>query len=432
MYFFSRKFFPFFGTFFLGAFNDNIFRYALSIMIVYQCGFTEQQASELTFIATALLMLPQFPFSSLAGELADKYPQHKLFRIIKFIEIVLMVLTFAAFLFKQVYLLLALLCLMGTQSAFYSPLKYAYVPRNTPDDLVRGNAYVGAWTYIAILSGMVVGIYLIRVEDAGPALTGGALILIALLGYISARKVPSLPSANPELKIRKNPLIGIFEIIRMVFTDKVIRHCVIGLSIFWMAGALYVSQLSVFCKDVIGANEGLVIVFTLLFSLGVAIGAFICSLVRKRFQVMRLVTPALILMALFTLDLYFASNAWHKLSATGLVGIRDLIRERTFWRFVLDLVALAACGGFYSVPISALMQQTAGRTSVARVVAGNNIVNAFLIVAGSLGMGRLTGSGLVSIKGVFVVIAIVNVLAAFYLLPLREKKLEQGAKTGTE
>lgn len=428
MYFFSRKFFPFYGTFFLGAFNDNIFRYALSIMIVYQCGYTEQQASELTFIATALLMLPQFPFSALAGELADKYPQQRLFRIIKFIEIVLMVLTLAAFRFKQVYVLLALLCLMGTQSAFYSPLKYAYVPRNTPEDLVRGNAYVSAWTYIAILGGMIAGIYLIKVEDIGPVLTGGVLVLIAILGYVSARKVPYLPAANPELKIRKNPLTGIWEIIRMVFTDKILRHCVIGLSIFWMAGALYVSQLSVFCKDVIGANEGLVIIFTLLFSLGVAIGALICSFVRKRFRVMRLVTPALILMALFTLDLYFASKAWHKLSDGELVGIGKLICEKTFWRFVIDLVALAACGGFYSVPVSALMQQTAGRDSVARVIAGNNIVNAFLIVAGSLGMGRLTGSGLVSIKGVFIVIAVVNVLAAIYLLPLRSRILEPGCE----
>lgn len=425
MYFFSRKFFPFFGTFFLGAFNDNIFRYALSIMIVYQCGYTEQQSSELTFIATALLMLPQFPFSALAGELADKYPQQKLFRIIKFIEIVLMGLTLFAFWFKQVYVLLALLFLMGTQSAFYSPLKYSYVPRNTPDDLVRGNAYVSAWTYIAILGGMIAGIYLIKIEDAGAVLTGGVLVLIAILGYISARKVPYLPSANPELKIRKNPLTGIFEIIRVIFTDKILRHCVIGLSIFWMAGALYVSQLSVFCKEVIGANEGLVIIFTLLFSLGVAIGAFVCSLVRKRFNVMHFVTPALILMAFFTLDLYFASKTWSRV-ASELVGISVLVQEKTFWRFIIDLVALAACGGFYSVPVSALMQQTAGRDSVARVIAGNNIINAFLIVAGSLGMGRLTGSGLVSIKGVFVVIAVVNVLAALYLLPLRNKMLRSG------
>ena len=423
MFFFSRKFFPFFGTFFLGALNDNIFRYALSIMIVYQCGYTEQQSSELTFIATALLMLPQFPFSALAGEIADKFPQQRLFRWIKLIEVILMVLTFGAFLFKQVYVLLFLLFLMGTQSAFYSPMKYAYIPRNMPGELVRGNAYVGAWTYIAILGGMIVGIYLIRVESCGAILTGGVLILIALLGYFSARSVPELPAANPELQICCNPLKGAFEIIRMNFSDRIIRHCVIGLSIFWMAGALYVSQLSVFCKEVIGANEGLVIIFTLLFSLGVAMGALICSLIRKIANVMHFVSPALILMAVFTLDLYFASGAWKKLTDGELVGIMELIREKTFWRFVLDLVALAACGGFYSVPVSALMQQTAGRGSVARVVAGNNIVNAFLIVAGSLGMGRLTGSGLVSIKGVFVVIAIVNVFAALYLLPLRKQDL---------
>ena len=149
MFLFSRRFFPFFNTFFWGALNDNMFRNALVIMITYQSGFSRGTASALSYLAMAALMLPQFPFSATAGEVADKFPQHKLFRVIKAAEVVLMILTFAVFCFHAmpavcIPLLLVLLFFMGTQSAFYSPVKYAYIPRNLPDDLVRGNACVSA------------------------------------------------------------------------------------------------------------------------------------------------------------------------------------------------------------------------------------------------------------------------------------------------
>lgn len=422
MFLFSRRFFPFFNTFFWGALNDNMFRNALVIMITYQSGFSKGTASALSYLAMAALMLPQFPFSATAGEVADKFPQHKLFRVIKAAEVVLMILTFAVFCFHAtpavcIPLLLVLLFFMGTQSAFYSPVKYAYIPRNLPDDLVRGNACVSAGTYLAILFGTILGNELITLPY-GAYITGGLLVAIAVTGSIAARFIPHLPAPQPDLKVNLNPAVSTKPIMKTIFGDYVLRHCVIGLSIFWMAGALYVSQLAGFCKEVIGAKESLVMIFTLLFSVGVALGSCLCSLVRKRFNVIRLVPVALILMAIFTLDLYFASLTWIKQAADS--GVCELFSIPRFYRFVVDLILLAMCGGFYSVPLIALLQKSAKKEEMARIVAGNNIINAAMIGLGSICSAALMFTGLISVEGIFVLVAAVNFAAALYLIRLKK------------
>ena len=422
MFLFSRRFFPFFNTFFWGALNDNMFRNALVIMITYQSGFSRGTASALSYLAMAALMLPQFPFSATAGEVADKFPQHKLFRVIKAAEVVLMILTFAVFCFHAmpavcIPLLLVLLFFMGTQSAFYSPVKYAYIPRNLPDDLVRGNACVSAGTYLAILFGTILGNELITLPY-GAYITGGLLVAIAVTGSIAARFIPHLPAPQPDLKVNLNPAVSTKPIMKTIFGDYVLRHCVIGLSIFWMAGALYVSQLAGFCKEVIGAKESLVMIFTLLFSVGVALGSCLCSLVRKRFNVIRLVPVALILMAIFTLDLYFASLTWIKQAADS--GVCELFSIPRFYRFVVDLILLAMCGGFYSVPLIALLQKSAKKEEMARIVAGNNIINAAMIGLGSICSAALMFTGLISVEGIFFLVAAVNFAAALYLIRLKK------------
>ncbi len=416
MYFFSRKFFPFFQTFFWGAFNDNLFRNALVVMITYQCGYSEGTASALSFAAMALLMLPQFPFSALAGIAADKYSQQTLFRLIKFAEIILMILTLIAFYFRSVPVLLFLLFLMGTQSAFFSPVKYSYIPRNTPEELVRGNAHVSAGTYLAILLGAILGNRIITVQN-GAVWTGILLIFFAVLGYLASRRVPELPPADLCVKLR----FSCMPVLRTIFRDFVLRHCVLGLSVFWMAGALYVSQLAPFCKDVIGADETLVIVFTILFSIGVAMGSGFCAVLRKRVRILYAVPLALVLMAGFTLDLYFSSCVWDK--PAHLAGLAELFAIPSFWRFAADLVLLAACGGFYSVPLNALLQKTAKRKEIARIVSGNNIINAAMIGLGTLSCSLLLGTNLSGICGIFIVVAGINLLTAVYLFPLRKFQL---------
>lgn len=422
---FTRRFFPYFNTFFWGALNDNMFRNALVILITFQSGFAPETAAALSYVAMAAMMLPQFPFSATAGETADKYPQHKLFRMIKFAEILLMLLTWGAFCFHGnpricIPILLVLLFCMGTQSAFYSPVKYAYIPRNMPEDLVRGNAYVSAGTYLAILIGTILGNEMITLPN-GAILTGGMLVLIAVFGYIAARFVPQRAPEVPDLKVNWNPVTSTKPIMKTIFGDFVMRHCVLGLSIFWMAGALYVSQLAGFCKEVVGSKESLVMAFTLLFSIGVALGSCLCSLCRKKLNVIRFVPVALVLMALFTLDLYFASHAWCKPSEAA--GLIELAKCPAFYRFVADLVLLAMCGGFYSIPLISLLQKTAKKEELARINAGNNIVNAAMIGLGSVCSAALMLTGLISVEGIFLVVAIVNVAAAIYLTALRKYRV---------
>ncbi len=420
--FFSRRFFPFFLTFFFGAFNDNLFRNALVIMISYQSGYSSGTANALSFAAMALLMLPYFPFSATAGQLADKFPRHKLFRACKIMEFVLMVPVLFAFMRGSIWPLLALLFFMGTQSALFSPLKYAYIPQMLEErELLRGNAYVNAGTYVAVIFGAVLGNYLITVPHGG-LVTGAVILLMAALGLCGAFLIPEMKSESPSLRIDPNLVRASWDVLRAVFRDRVLTHCVTGLSTFWMTAALYVSLLAGFCKDVLNATPHLVPILYLLFSAGVAVGSVLCQAVGRKRPVMPLVSPALVLMAVFTLDLFFAARSWTHAPDT-LFTVGELLRYPASWRIAADLVLLAACGGFYSVPLNALLQHKADPREVARAVAANNIVNSFAIALGTVVTAQLMAHGVISTVGVFVLVAAVNFLTALYLLAIRTERL---------
>jgi len=423
--FFSRRFFPFFLTFFFGAFNDNLFRSALIIMISYQSGYSSGTANALTFTAMALLMLPYFPFSATAGQLADKFPRHKLFRACKIMEFVLMVPVFFAFMRGSIWPLLALLFFMGTQSALFSPLKYAYIPQMLEErELLRGNAYVNAGTYVAVIFGAVLGNYLITIPH-GRLVTGAVILLMAILGLLGAFLIPDMKPESPSLRIDPNLIRASWDVLRSVFRDSVLTHCVLGLSTFWMTAALYVSLLAGFCKDVLGATPRLVPIFYLLFSAGVAIGSVLCQTIGRRRPVMPLVSPALVLMAFFTFDLFFAARSWTHTPGDpeALFTVSEMLKFSASWRIAADLVLLAACGGFYSVPLNALLQHKADPQQVARAVAANNIVNSFAIALGAVVSAQLMAHGVMSTVGVLALVAAVNFLTALYLLPIRTERL---------
>lgn len=423
--FFSRRFFPFFLTFFFGAFNDNLFRNALVIMISYQSGYSSGTANALSFTAMALLMLPYFPFSATAGQLADKFPRHKLFRTCKIMEFVLMVPVFFIFIRGSVWPLLILLFFMGTQSTLFSPLKYAYIPQMLEErELLRGNAYVNAGTYVAVIFGAVLGNYLITLPHGG-LVTGAVILLMAVLGLCGAFLIPEMKPESPSLCIDPNLIRASWDVLRAVFRDSVLTHCVIGLSTFWMTAALYVSLLAGFCKDVLNATSNLVPVLYLLFSAGVAIGSVLCETTGRRRPVMPLVSPALVLMAFFTFDLFFAARSWSHAPGEpeALFTVGELLKFPASWRIAGDLILLAACGGFYSVPLNALLQHKADPREVARAVAANNIVNSFAIAIGTVVTAQLMAYDLLSSVGVLALVAAVNFLTALYLLPIRTERL---------
>ena len=409
---FKRLFFPFFSTAVLGGLNDNLFRNALVVMITYQMGYSAQTGSALTYLAMALLMFPFFPFSALAGQVADKFNRRSLIRLTKLVELVLVCLVFAALVTKSVGLLLALVFLMGTQSAFYSPLKYSYIPQMLPSRMLQANAYLNAGSYLGIIVGAILGNLLI-VMDNGALFTGAALMLFALAGYVASNFIPPTPRVNPELKVSINIVASTWSLLRSALCDKTIRRCIIALSGFWMTGALYMSQLAPFCKNVLDKPPEVVLMFLLIFSIGVALGSLAANWCNRRFSVMQLLPAALVVMAVFTLDIYRVAVQYEAGMATGLSMVM----------LCVDLLVLAMAGGFYSVPLSTLLQRTAPKNGVAQVVAANNVVNSAMIAFGAVAVSFLTGRGWLSTSGVFVFVAVINLLTGIYLMTLRKIKL---------
>ena len=195
----QRRFLPYFCTQFMGAFNDNIYKNALAILITYTL-VLENQAILLNVAAIAFI-LPFFLFGSTAGQLADKYEKSMLIRRIKIAEIIIMLLGCFAFYFQSISLMLFVLFSLGAQSAFFGPIKYSILPQHLqPNEILDGNAYVEAGTFIAILLGTILGGFLARKPEYQNVLMV-TLIGVAAVGWFISRRIPSAMAAAPDLKI---------------------------------------------------------------------------------------------------------------------------------------------------------------------------------------------------------------------------------------
>ena len=397
-----------------------MFRNALVIMISYQMDYSSSTGAALNFIAMGLLMLPYFPFSAIAGQAADKIDRRKMFIATKAAELILMILTLAAFAGKNVPMLMILLFFMGTQSAVFSPLKYSYIPQMLPhNELLRGNAYVNAGTYIAIICGSIMGNILIDSPN-GRILTGAALVIFAAVGAVAAWLIPPTPQVNPQLKLNFNCISSTAGLIKTCMKNSLTKHCILGLSGFWMAGALYMAQLAPFCSNILNAPPVMVLFFYLLFSVGVAAGSILSNALNRIVPAMKTVPPALIIMAAFTCDIFFAAQ--HISPAPDGEAFIAFFHNPAFIRIVIDLLLLAVCGGLYSVPLNALLQRSAKKDNVARIVAGNNVVNSGAIALGTIAVAVMSKAGFISNTGVFIFIASINLCTAIYLIPLRKIK----------
>lgn len=423
MIFLTKRFLPFFSTMFFGAFNDNMFRNALVIMISYQMAYAKDVASSLSFLAMALLMLPYFPFSALAGAVADKFDNAKLFRYIKLAELLLMLGTGVAFYYKSITTLMILLFLMGTQSAFFSPLKYSYIPRSLPKEyLLKGNGVVNAGTYIGVIIGAVLGSEVITFNENGRIYLSIGLIIFAIVGFLASLFIPYATPAKPEQKLNFNCFSATWQILKLIFQSKPLRVSAIGLSAFWMTAALYISQLAPFCNQTLSSVPRMVPFLYLLFSLGVAIGSLLCTLLNRSGKILNYLPIALLIMAAATFDLYFTSHSW--IPSEEIIPLAHFFTLPNFYRIMFDLILLAACGGFYSVPLTALIQKMAKPNEVAQIVAGNNILNSAFIALGTLLISALIGNiPQLGVNELFAIVGLINLLTALYLLRLRNFKL---------
>ncbi len=412
----QRRFAPFFATQFLGAFNDNIFRNGLIILITFQgVHLAGLDASMLANAAGALFILPFFLFSATAGQFADKYEKSLLIRRIKLLEIVLMMLAAFAFIAEAYVALLFVLFLMGAQSTLFGPVKYAYLPQQLEtSELVGGNALVEAGTYMAIILGLVAGGLAVAAGDGDHALLAGSLLAVAVLGYLASRGIPITPAADPGLEIRWNPWRETWRIVGFARRERSVFLSILGISWFWFFGSAITLQVPAYTLDILNGTEVATTVLLVAFAVGVGAGSLLCERMSAHRVELGLVPFGSIGLSLFAVDLYFAQPVMHP-EAVGSLGA--FLGRAGSWRILADLALLGAFGGFYSVPLYALIQERAERAQLSRIIAANNILNALFMVAAAILAIGLLQAGL-SIPQLFLVLALLNALVAAYIFTL--------------
>lgn len=418
-FFTSRRFLPLFLTQFLGAFNDNLLKNSLVMLITYRLA-TDENAQLLVTLAAGLFILPFFLFSATAGQVADKIDRARITRVIKFVEIVIMVAATIGFYLSSVWFLMFVLFMMGVHSTFFGPIKYALLPQHLQDgELLLGNAYIEAGTFLAILFGTILGGILI-LHPQGITLVSAALLLVAVSGYISSRYIPTAPAPEPSLVINKNIWKETWNIVGFARENKRVFLCIIGISWFWLVGATYLSQFPTYAKDVLHAEAEVVTLFLTVFSLGIGIGSFVCNKLLKGEIKSTYVPISMLGMTLFGIDLYFAS-IYNGGGRIGLfMGFGKLITFGEFvgslpnLRILFDLLMVAICAGLYIVPLYAIMQHDSSTQHRARIIAANNVVNAIFMVAAALITLALLSFNF-TIPQVFLFMAIANGLVGIYI-----------------
>lgn len=419
----TKRFLPLFLTQFLGAFNDNVFKNALIILITYSTIERSGLRPEIMVtIAAGIFILPFFLFSATAGQLSDKKNKAQIIQFIKFAEILLMIGAVVGFYFDSVSLLLLVLFLMGTQSAFFGPVKYGILPDHLQEnELIGGNALVETGTFISILFGTILGGLLI-LTDHGTTIISVLVISMALLGWISSLSIPPTKAAAPEITIKYNFLVETFDIIQHTQKNPIIFRAILGISWFWLFGATFLSQFPTFSKEIIGGDEQIVTLFLAVFSIGIGIGSLLCNKLLKGEIAATYVPLGILGMTVFTIDLYFASMNTISANGGALIGIVDFLGSFNHWRIIVDLLGISICGGIYIVPLYAMVQDRAENAYRSRAIACNNIINAFFMVVSAIAVSLMLLNDF-SVIEVFLVIALLNGLVAVYISSLLPEAL---------
>jgi acyl-[acyl-carrier-protein]-phospholipid O-acyltransferase/long-chain-fatty-acid--[acyl-carrier-protein] ligase len=413
----STRFLPLFLTQFLGALNDNLLKNAMIMLVTYRIATaTGENAQVMVTLAAGLFILPFFLFSATAGQLADKFDKARLARIIKTAEIAIMGVAAIGFFAQSTALLLAALFCMGVHSTFFGPIKYALLPQQLhEDELLPGNAYIEAGTFLAILLGTLLGGVLV-LQSHGIPVVCAALLGIAVAGYAASRRIPAAAACDPALRINPNIWQETGRSLAYSRTDKQIFLCILGISWFWLVGATLLAEFAPFVKDVLHADAAVVTLLLTIFSVGIGIGSFLCNkLLRGHIQATYVPLAALAI-SVFGIDLYFASRHFQA-PESGLFSLWQFISSAGGLRIVFDLLCMALSGGIYIVPLYAIMQHRAAPEHRARVIAAGNVVNSLFMVASAvLTLALLSLS--FTIPEVFLIIALANLCVAAYICKL--------------
>ncbi len=398
------RFGPFFGVQFLGAMNDNVFKQALVILLAYQtASYTSMSSDTLQNVAQALFILPFFLFSATAGQLADKFEKSRLITLTVVLELVIMLLGAAGLLLKSLPVLLAALFLGGVQSTMFGPVKYAILPQHLKEsELVGGNGLVEMGTSVAILLGMVLGGWL--VTQPGWGVAGAAVVTCALsaFGIVLSRFIPRAPAADPGLRINWNPVTETIRNLRFAAGNRTVFLSILGISWFWFYGAALVTQFPNLSRNVLGGSERVVTLLLVVFSLGIGVGSLLCERLSGRKVELGLVPFGSLGLTAFAIDLWLATSG---------------PSPSVSWRLLADLALIGLFGGFYIVPLYAIIQSRSDAAHRSRIVAGNNILNAAFMVAAALAAIGLFAAGL-TIPQLILVIGLMNAAVAIYIYAL--------------
>ena len=412
----ERRFAPFFWTQFLGAGNDNVYKNALIIFVAFHAArLTTLDPNALVNLAGAVFIAPFVLLSATSGQIADKVEKSRLIRWIKLFEIAIMVVGLAGFWRQNLTLMFTALAFLGVHSALFGPVKYAILPQHLkPEELIGGNGLVEMGTFVAILLGTIAGGVVVAIEPNGPILACALAIAIAVAGYLVSRGIPHTPAVAPDLAINWNPFSETWRNLRIAQENRVVWLSMLGISWFWFYGATFLAQFAGFSRDVLGGNEHVVTFLLALFSVGIGVGSLLCERLSGRKIELGLVPFGSIGLTLFAADLWLASDS---LRATGLVGLDAFFAKPAHWRVAADLVLIGLFGGFYIVPLYALIQERSAPSYRSRIIAANNILNALFIVASAGIAVALLEVGL-SIPQLFLVNALMNAAVAVFIFGL--------------
>ena len=411
----QRRFAPFFWTLFSGAANDNLFKFAFTVMVTYQLSVGWLPPAMAGLVIGALFILPFLLFSASSGQLTDKIEKTRMIRFVKNLEIGIMLLAAWGFMSANVPVLLGCTFLMGLHSTLFGPVKFAYLPQVLSErELTGGNGMVEMGTFVAILMGNVVGGLLVAVPQVGPTYVAVACVALALAGRLVAQGVPPAPATDPGLVINWNPVTETWRNLKLAHGNIVVFRSLLGISWMWFFGAVFLSQFPSFAKEVLHGNEQVASLLLVVFSIGIGTGSLLCEVLSRRHVEIGLVPLGAIGMSVFAIDLYFASSS---LPPADVMGLGAFVAQPQHWRVMADLALLSLFAGLYSVPMYALIQMRSQPTHRARIIAANNILNALFIIASSLIAGAMLAAGF-SVPQIFLFTGIANAVVAFYIFML--------------
>ncbi len=422
----TRRFLPLFITQFLGAFNDNFFKTALIMLLAYTYIYSTDlpfNQNTLINVCAALFILPYFLFSAFAGQLADKYEKSKLICATKLVELFLSLLAVLGFYLNHLYILLASLFLLGTQAAFFGPLKYSILPQLLKkDELLGGNGMVEMATFIAVLIGTIAGGLLMGIPNLGVMIVSIAMVFIAVLGFVASLFIPKARSYAKQLIIDWNLFRQTYLICKESYRQPIIFTTIIGISWFWLFGSIIITQTPNFTRLVLSGNEHVATLLLTCFSIGIGAGSVSSEWLAKKKIVIGFVFIGLVGLTLFTIDFaltpYFAKYVPNGSRANAVqIGAIEFLSHLGHWRILCDCALMGIFAGIYCVPLYTLLQTKSSREYRSRVIAANNILNAIFMVVAAIIAIVILNLGF-SIPQLFVFTAFLNIFIGLYLIKL--------------